>query len=230
MIVKPDTEIANVNRSRRIAIGVAIFITALWLVHIVIILSGENSAPLGVRPRSLNGLVGILTAPLIHGSWSHLLSNTLPIFILATALIYSTPRAACFAIPVVWLGSGFGVWLFARQAVHIGASGLIYGMLFYLFIIGMLRRDRQSIALTLLVFFLYGGMIWGVFPQAPGISFEYHLFGAISGGICAFLLRNHDPLPERPRYEWENNSDEDALDVPTQSPENHQRLDNNQHR
>lgn len=194
----------EISRSRKVALGVAGFVGVIWLVHVVAVLAGWDLALLGVRPGLVDGLPGVLTAPLIHGSWGHLISNTLPLLILGTALIYGTPKAARIALPVIWLGSGLGVWLFAREAVHIGASGLTYGMMFYLFTIGILRRDRQSIALTLLVFFLYGGMIWGVFPRSPGVSFEYHLFGAIAGVICAFLLRRRDPLPERRRYDWED--------------------------
>jgi len=194
----------GITRSRRIAAGVAGFVVFIWIVHIVALVAGLNLAPLGIRPHVAAGLSGIVTAPLVHGSWGHLISNTLPLLILGTAVIYHTPRAARIAIPVIWLGAGLGVWLFARESIHIGASGLTYGMLFYLLFIGFLRRDRQSLALTLLVFFLYGGMIWGVFPLSPGISFEYHLFGAMAGVLCAFVLRRLDPLPERERYEWED--------------------------
>ncbi len=201
-----------IRRSRQIGAGVAAFVVMIWVIHGVTALAGWDPAPLGVRPGLVDGLHGILTAPLIHGSWGHLTSNTLPVLVLGTALIYGTPKAARIAIPVIWLGSGLGVWLFAREAVHIGISGLTYGMMFYLFTIGILRRDRQSIALTLLVFFLYGGMIWGVFPQSPGISFEYHLFGAVTGVLCAFLLRRRDPLPERRRYDWEEEDDDEAID------------------
>ncbi|MDZ7737317.1 MAG: rhomboid family intramembrane serine protease [Gammaproteobacteria bacterium] len=202
----------EIYRSQRIAAGVFGCVVVAWLIHIVALVADLNLASLGIRPLVAGGLVGVLTAPLVHGSWGHLISNTLPLLILGTALIYITPRAARIAIPVIWLGSGLGVWLFARESIHIGASGLTYGMLFYLFIIGILRRDRQSIALTLLVFFLYGGMIWGVFPLAPGISFEYHLFGALAGVICAFVLKGLDPLPERKRYEWEDEEfEEDKL-------------------
>lgn len=217
----------DIRRSRQTAAGVAAFMAGLWIIHLAFYLGGWNRAFAGIYPGSVNGLVGIVTAPLIHGSWKHLLSNTLPLLILATAVIYGTPRAARIAIPVIWLGSGLGVWLFARESSHIGASGLVYGMLFYLFIIGMLRRDRQSIALTLIAFFLYGGMIWGIFPGEPRVSFEYHLFGAIAGSLCAVWLRHRDPLPERRRYEWENGTSDDDIiaddDGPTGDPRHRDR-------
>ena len=102
------------------------------------------------------------------------------------------------------------MWVFARSNYHIGASGLAYGMMFFVFVIGVLRRDRLSVVLSMIVFFLYGGMIWGIFPQREGVSFESHFFGAVSGVVMAFLLRNRDAaLPEK-QYEWED--DEEFLE------------------
>ncbi len=198
----------DIRYSRHVAIGVTAFVGIIWIVHLAILLSDWNAAPLGIQPGHIIGLPGILTTPLLHGSWGHLISNSPPLLILGMGMIYGMPRAARIAIPVIWLGSGLGVWLFAREATYIGASGLIYELMFFLFIVGILRRDRQSIALTLLTFFLYGGMIWGVFPQSPGISFEYHLYGAIAGTLCALLLWRRDPLPERRRFEWEDEEEE----------------------
>lgn len=200
------------HRLRNVAAGVAAFVVALWLVHAVFVLAGWDVAPLGVRPGRLEGLTGILTAPLVHGSWGHLFSNTLPLLVLGTALVYGTPRAAVIALPVIWLASGLCVWLFAREAAHVGASGLTYGMMFFVFVVGILRRDRPSIALALLVFFLHGSMIWGIFPLAPGISFEYHFFGAAAGTISALFLRRRDPLPERRRYDWEDEEGDGTTD------------------
>ena len=202
----------QMHRSRRFAIGVSSFVLFLWLIHLFIVLLNWEPSALGIRPGVLAGLTGIATAPLIHGSWGHLISNTPPLMILGFFVLYNTPRAGRIALPIIWLGSGLGVWLFARESVHIGASGLTYGMLFYLFLIGLIRRDRQSIALTLVVFFLYGSMIWGVFPLSPGVSFEYHLFGAIAGSLCAVVLRKRDPLPERKRYDWEEEADDIETD------------------
>jgi hypothetical protein len=102
-----------------------------------------------------------------------------------------------------------GVWLYARETYHIGASGLTFGMLFFIFAIGALRWDRRAIALSMLVFFLYGGMIWGIFPGRPGISFEYHFFGAAIGVLGAIALRNLDPAPPKKKYSWEFEGDDD---------------------
>lgn len=190
-------------RLRRSVAVVALFTAALWVIHATGVLLGIPVGGLGVRPGQTAGLLGVATAPLVHGSHTHLLANTPPLLVLGTAMLYGFPRASRIALPMIWLGSGLGVWLFAREATHLGASGLTYGMMLFVFVIGVLRRDRPSMALAMIVFFLYGGMIWGVLPLKPGISFESHLFGALSGIAAAFLLRRRDPVPERPLYDWE---------------------------
>lgn len=191
------------GRLRAVLAGVAGFVALLWIIHGAAEVGDWAVGALGIRPGDAAGLIGVVTAPLVHGSWAHLVGNTLPLLVLGTAMTYGTPRAAAIALPLIWLGSGLAVWLFAREAVHLGASGLSHGMMFFVFVVGILRRDRRSIALALLVFFLYGGMVWGVLPLEPGVSFEYHLFGAIAGVASAAALRRRDPLPERRKYAWE---------------------------
>ncbi|MGB5259726.1 MAG: rhomboid family intramembrane serine protease [Gammaproteobacteria bacterium] len=158
----------------------------------------------GVYPRSLPELANILAAPLVHGSWYHLLSNSFTLLVLLTMLLYAYPRSALAALVLIYIGSGTGVWLFARESYHYGASGLNHGLMFYLFTSGILRRDRLSIALAMIVFFLYGSMIWTIFPQEPGISYESHFFGAATGLLGAFLFSRRDPLPATKHYDWED--------------------------
>jgi len=208
----------NVERNlRKSAYIVLVFIGLLWWVGVADAVFHLGLARYGVLPREIVGSRGILFAPLIHGSWLHLLANTPPLFILGTAMLYGYPRASRLALPGIYLLSGIGVWIFARSNYHIGASGLAYGMMFFVFVIGVLRRDRLSVVLSMIVFFLYGGMIWGIFPQREGVSFESHFFGAVSGIVMAFLLRNRDPaLPEK-QYEWEDaeeflEQDEEQID------------------
>jgi membrane associated rhomboid family serine protease len=110
-------------------------------------------------------------------------------------------------LPVVYFGSGLCVWVFGRPGYHIGASGLIFGLMSFIFTIGILRWDRRAIALSLAVFFLYGGMIWGVLPSDPKVSFEYHLFGALLGLFLAVAMRRLDPSPPEKRYSWEDEDD-----------------------
>jgi membrane associated rhomboid family serine protease len=113
------------------------------------------------------------------------------------------------ALPIIYLGSGLCVWLFASRGVHFGASGLTHGMMFFVFIAGILRWDKRDIALSIVVFFLYGWMIWGIFPNDPAISYESHFFGALLGSLMAFVLKNQDPKPPRKKYDWEHKPEAD---------------------
>jgi membrane associated rhomboid family serine protease len=131
-------------------------VLGLWVLWAVAAALGLELYRWGVYPREARGLGGILMAPLIHGSWAHLFANTLPLLVLGTMLLYGYPRSAPIVVPALWLGSGLGVWLFGRTSFHIGASGLAHGLMFFLFVVGLLRRDRRAMALALLVFFLYG--------------------------------------------------------------------------
>ncbi|MEN8178243.1 MAG: rhomboid family intramembrane serine protease [Pseudomonadota bacterium] len=184
--LKPKKGTQHLRRSFILAVSLA---ALLWLIKLVDVIFGFDLVQYGVYPRRLSGLIGIVWAPLIHGSMSHVFANTTPIIILGTALLYGYPKLAIFVIPAIYSGSGLGVWLFARSAYHIGSSGLIFGMMFFVFTIGVLRWDRLAITLSLLVFLLYGGMIWGIFPGTPGVSFESHFFGAMTGIALAILLK-----------------------------------------
>jgi len=194
---------------------VATFTAVLWLIRIIETVSGASLYRYGIYPGQLSGLMGILWAPLIHSSITHLFANTAPLLILGTALLYGYPRSAKIAIPVIYIGTGLCVWLFARQTYHIGASGLTFGFMFFVFTIGAIRWDRRAIALSMIVFFLYGSMIWGIFPSDSGISYETHLFATLFGIILAVILRDHDPyLPEK-EYSWQrDDDDEDTDDAP----------------
>jgi len=210
--VKEDT-----RRLRRSVIAAGCFVGLIWLIWLIQFVFGLDLRLFGVYPREPDGLSGILTAPLIHGSFKHVFSNTLPAFILGTAFLYGYPKSAILSMPAIYIGSGLGVWLFARSSFHFGASGLIYGMMFFLFVCGILRRDRLSIAISLIVFFLYGSMVWGIFPVEPGVSFESHLFGAVLGVGLAVVLRKWDPARLKKKYDWED----ERADIEDQShPEN----------
>ena len=198
-------------RLRRAFFITASFLLLLWIVKIFEYLARLDFTQLGIYPRHAIGLIGLVCAPLVHASFAHLFANSAPTLIIGTMLLYGYPRASKVLLPVVYFGGGFGVWLFAREAYHIGASGLVFGMLFFVLTIGILRWDRRAIALSLVVFFLYGSMIWGVLPLAREISFESHLGGALIGILMAFMLRHLDPEPPRKRYSWEY-EDEDEID------------------
>ena len=200
------------RRIRQAFILTASFTALLWVIKIIESIPGMNLAQYGVLPGRADGLAGILFSPLIHGSYAHLIANTAPLLILGTALLYGYPKSARIVIPAVYLGTGLCVWLFAREVYHIGASGLSFGFMFFVFSVGALRWDRRAIALSMVVFLLYGGMIWGILPNKPGISFESHFFGAIIGLLLAVLLRNLDAqLPEK-KYSWEEEENIDSDD------------------
>jgi membrane associated rhomboid family serine protease len=191
-------------RFRRSTITVLALVALLWGIEALDRGLGLQLHHLGIYPREPAGLWGILYAPLIHGSWGHLLSNSFALLILGVALLYGYPRATVPVLLFVYLCSGAGVWLFARSSFHFGASGLTHGMMFFIFTSGILRRDRLSIALSMIVFFIYGSMIWSIFPQEPGISYESHFFGALTGLLAALLFRGRDPAVPEKQYDWED--------------------------
>lgn len=186
------------------------FIILLWCIKSAEQLFGISLHQFGVHPGELTGLLGIITAPLIHGSYEHLISNSLPLLLLGTALVLGYPKSRYWVVLIVWIASGIGVWLFARESYHFGASGLTHGMFFFLLVASILRRDKRSMALMMIAFFMYGGMVLSILPQQEHISFESHLFGAIAGLVCGFLFYKLDPKPERKVYDWEN--EEEATD------------------
>ncbi len=197
---------AEANEERRFhrsIVTAVTFVAVLWLIQIDAAVFDLNLVPAGIYPRRLGGLPGIALAPLIHASFTHLFANSLPIVVIGTALLYGYPRSARLVLACLYGGTGLGVWLFGREAYHIGASGLATGMMFFVFTIGALRWDRRAIALSAIVFFLYGGMIWGVFPTDPEVSYESHFFGALLGVALAIFFRNIDPAPPEKRYSWE---------------------------
>ena len=203
----PDPAHTGSERARanfRLAVKMALgFVALIWLIQLLDWALDLEPADFGVRPRQLAGLSGIFFAPLVHGGFAHLLANSPPLLVLGTAMLYLYPSAALRVLPAVYLGTGVAVWLFARGSAHVGASGLIYGLVSYIFVAGLIRRDRRAIAASLLVCFTYGALIWGLLPIEPGVSWETHLAAALIGIVLAIALRRRD-IPPRVRYTWEN--------------------------
>ncbi|MFN9740399.1 MAG: rhomboid family intramembrane serine protease [Pseudomonadota bacterium] len=193
----------DVRAWRHAFLAAAGFAALLWWIKLVEWMFDRGLSALGVFPRDPLGLVGVLTAPLVHGSWQHLVSNTLPILVLGTLSLYAYPRASRRALPMIWLLSGIGTWLIGRESSHIGASGLGHGLMFFLFTLGVSRWEPRSIAVALVTFLLYGGMLVTILPREEGISWEYHLTGAAAGVVAALLWRRLAPAPPRRRYSWE---------------------------
>ncbi len=197
---------ANFRLAVKLTLG---FVALIWFIQLLNWALDLGVEDFGVRPRELAGLPGILFAPLMHSGFAHLIANSLPLLIVGTAMLYLYPSAALLVLPAVYLGPGIAVWVFARGGVHVGASGLIYGLVSYIFVAGMIRRDQRAIAASLLVSFLYGASVWGVLPIEPGVSWETHLAAAVLGLALALALRRLD-IPPRRRYTWEDEKDNDA--------------------
>jgi len=206
----PDPIYTDSDRARGnfwLAVKLSLGLVALiWIIDLLNWGLGLGVEDFGIKPRDLGGLPGILLAPLMHGSVAHLIANSVPLLVLGTAMLYLYPNAALTVLPAVYLGPGLAVWLFARGGVHVGASGLIYGLISYVFVAGLIRRDRRAVAASLLVAFLYGASIWGTLPIAPDVSWETHLAAALIGLVLAVAFRRLDIAPRR-HYSWEDESD-----------------------
>lgn len=209
----PDPDYAGSRRSQRsfwLAVKLSsAFILLLWIIHALQALTPLNLTGLGLRPRDVSGLSGLLFTPLLHGNFGHLVSNSMPLFIGGVALLFLYPNSALRVFPLLYIGTSALAWVFARPSIHIGASGLVYGILTYVFVAGILRRDVRSVGVSLMVWFLYGSMVWGVFPVAPRMSWELHLTGFVLGFVLAVVYRDWDRPPVK-TYEWELEEEDDA--------------------
>jgi membrane associated rhomboid family serine protease len=185
------------------------FIVLIWILKLSEVFFNINLVTLGIYPGELFGLKGVLFSPLLHSNFDHLLSNTLPILFLGTGILYFYKDASIKVIAMIYIIPGIFIWLFARPSYHIGASTLIYGFVTFLFFSGVIRRDTRSIALALLVTFLYGSLVWGVLPLKEEVSWEGHLFGSLTGLAAAIIFRKSDPYK---RYEWEDEEDDIKID------------------
>jgi membrane associated rhomboid family serine protease len=178
-----------------------IFVFLMWLVKIVEILFETDLSFLGIYPLEAKGLPGILFSPLIHENFKHLFDNSIPLFFLSTAVFYFYSEVALKVFSWNYLLTGFFVWLAGREAWHIGASGLVYGLASFLFFSGIIRKHFRLIALSLLIVFLYGSMVWGMLPELyKNVSWESHMLGFVSGIILSVWFRNQGP--QRPVYKW----------------------------
>jgi len=159
---------------------------------------------LTVAPWTAQGLLGLASAPLLHGSVEHIIANSTALLLLGTLAGTAFPKATVRALPLLWIGSGLGAWLLGQPGSHhLGASGVTHGLMFLVFVLGLLRRDRAAIAAGMLAFMFYGGMLMTILPREAGVSWESHLGGALAGVVAALLFRRSDPLPPRRKYSWE---------------------------
>lgn len=183
----------NTQESIRFRYSVAYtlsFVSLLWLIKILEWSLSFDFGIFGIHPRTISGTFGIITGPLVHGDFMHLISNSFPLILLGVGIFYFYNKIAIEVFFWIYLVTGICVWVIARDAYHIGASGIVYGLVAFMLFSGLFRRDTTSIAIALIVVFLYGGMFYGIIPSDPGISWESHLMGSFTGLFCAFYFRN----------------------------------------
>ncbi len=181
------------------------FVVLLYLVELVDVVLPLELDQYGIVARSLDGLDGVLWAPLLHDGWSHLFANTWPVAVFAFLAMAGGPGQWLLVTAVIWIVGGLGVWLTsADHTVTIGASGLAFGWLAFLLVRGVFSRSLAQLAVAVVLLALWGGMLWGVFPGTPGVSWQGHLFGAVGGVLAAWLVARADrrkrptPRPELP--------------------------------
>lgn len=207
----------EIKRMRIALIPTVVFLSFLWLFLFLDITLDLQLYKLGVYPLKTEGLPGILFSPLIHSSVKHLFSNTIPLFVLMWCLFYFYSEIAYKTFLLLWLLSGLFTWIIGRESWHIGASGIVYSLSFFLFFSGLFRKHIPLIAISLVVAFLYGSNVWNMLPWSmyldATVSWEGHLSGGISGLIIAIIYRNHGP--QKPVKEWidEDEEEEDFFNV-----------------
>lgn len=185
----------------------ALFISLMWLIKAVEVLFNLDFTKFGIYPQHLSGLPGILLSPFIHADLKHLFNNSVPLFLLSVALFFFYSEVALKIFSLTYLFTGLLVWLGGREAWHIGASGIVYGLASFLFFSGIIRRYYRLVALSLLVVFLYGQMVWGIFPGVyQNVSWESHMLGAFSGIILSIIYRNEGP--QMPEPQWTDDEEE----------------------
>jgi len=199
-------------------------VVIFWMVKLTENLLALDLAEFGILPLHVEGLPGILFSPFIHGSWDHLLSNSIPFMVLGFALFYFYRHLAYRILFLIYIPSGICVWLGGRESYHIGASGIVYGLASFLFFSGVLRKDANLLTIGIIVIFLYGSMFWGIFPLKPGISWESHLWGTASGLLLSIYYRHQGPV--RSKASWENEpEEEDSPEAEWNQPEDAENKD-----
>ena len=177
---------------------IAVFVVLLYVVELVDTLDRNRLDGYGIRPREVDGLDGIVFAPLLHHGWGHLVANTVPLLVFGFLILLAGVARWAAVTAVVWLVGGVGTWLTGQpHSLHLGASVLAFGWLVYLLLRGIFARDASQIALGAILLFMYGGILYGVLPGQPGISWQGHLFGALGGALAAYQFGASDRLSRR---------------------------------
>jgi membrane associated rhomboid family serine protease len=174
------------------------FVALLYVVELVDTLDRNRLDGYGIRPREVDGLDGIVFAPLLHHGWGHLVANTVPLLVFGFLILLAGVARWAAVTAVVWLVGGVGTWLTGQpHSLHLGASVLAFGWLVYLLLRGIFARDASQIALGAILLFVYGGILYGVLPGQPGISWQGHLFGALGGALAAYQFGASDRVSRR---------------------------------
>lgn len=174
------------------------FVALLYLVELVDTLDRNRLDGYGIRPREVDGLDGIVFAPLLHHGWAHLAANTVPLLVFGFLILLAGVARWVAVTAVVWVVGGVGTWVTGQpHSLHLGASVLAFGWLVYLLLRGIFARDAAQVALGAILLFMYGGILYGVLPGQPGISWQGHLFGALGGALAAYRFGATDRLSRR---------------------------------
>jgi membrane associated rhomboid family serine protease len=184
-----------------------LFVVVISLIKYYEVTQQISLSTYGVFPRSIDAVSGIFTFPLIHKDYDHLFSNAVPLFVLMAMLSYFYKDMAGRVFLLLWLIGGTWLWMGGRPSYHIGASGMVYGLASFIFFSGIWRKWRSMLAVSMIVVFLYGGMIWGIFPWFKETSWEGHLFGGMAGLLLSWVYRHK--APQRPKYVWEDEIEDD---------------------
>jgi membrane associated rhomboid family serine protease len=194
------------------------FLFVIWFIKFSEFGLDSDFSFLGIYPLKLRGIFGVFTAPLVHADIKHLADNSVAVFVLSAAVFYFYREVAFQVFFLVYFITGMLVWIVGREAYHIGASGLIYGFASFLFVSGIIRRNRNLMAISLLVIFLYGSLVWGLIPYDYRVSWESHLMGALTGLLLAVIYRDEGPVADVSRIL--DDEDEEVDDRDFQIPEN----------
>ena len=202
-----NNDIENKKISYTVFVFPTIMLLIITIVKTIEIRTGLSLSYLGVEPKKIEGLIGVVCSPFIHGSIKHLFNNIVPLFFLLSAMIHFYDKLAYIIYILIHVFSGIILWIIGREVFHIGASGIVYGLASFMFFSGVFRRNTQLLAFSLLITFLYGSMGWGIFPETvkKGVSWEAHLSGAIVGLILSIILIKKGP--QRKKYNWEEDEE-----------------------
>tara|TARA_R110002167_G_scaffold23464_7_gene83276 strand:+ start:912 stop:1688 length:777 start_codon:yes stop_codon:yes gene_type:complete len=195
-----------------VVVAPLVAVLAIWTIFWLELRLHTNFNELGIYPKTLSGLKGVVLSPFIHGSIEHLYNNTIPLAILIAALYYFYSNSATKVLVIGIVLSGLFTWAIGRPSYHIGASGVIYLLASFIFFKGIVTKYYRLIALSLVVVFIYGSMLWYIFPMEDGISWEGHMGGFLTGLGLAVFLPTHSPSPSK--YAWEKddfNEDDDPF-------------------